>query len=102
MSCNIVINQQASLPISDNITPETKVKDPKRAEAAHKGRENYTKKLKDQFLKEIKIVQITLKEFINYFQQDLNDTASTLTAIKKIMPIVKKSTILTNISIRII
>ena len=83
MSCNIVINQQASLPISDNITPETKVKDRKRAEAAHKGRENYTKKLKDQFLKEIKIVQITLKEFINYFQQDLNDTASTLIAIKK-------------------
>ena len=77
------------------------MKDPKRVEAARKGRENYTKKLKDQFLKEIKIVQITLKEFINYFQQDLNDTASTLTAIKK-MPIVKKSTILTNISIRII
>ena len=90
MSCNIVINQQASLPISDNITPEAKVKDPKRVETARKGRENYTKKLKDQFLKEIKIVQITLKEFINYFQQDLNDTASTLIAIKKIIPIVKK------------
>ena len=51
MSCNIVINQQASLPISDNITPETKVKDPKRAEAAHKGRENYTKKTKGSIFK---------------------------------------------------
>ena len=34
MNCNIVINQQPSLPVS---APKTKVKDQKRAEAAHRG-----------------------------------------------------------------
>ena len=44
MSCNIVINQQTSLPA------KTKVKDQKRVEAARKGRENYMKKLKERLL----------------------------------------------------
>ena len=52
MSCSIVINQQTSLPVSDNVTLEAKVKDPKRVEAARKGRENYMKKLKERFLKD--------------------------------------------------
>ena len=30
MSCNIVINQESSLPVSDRSAPETKVKDPER------------------------------------------------------------------------
>ena len=39
------------------------------------------KKLKDKFLKIIKMVLITLKEFIDWFQQD--SKASILTAIEK-------------------
>ena len=85
MSCNIVINQQPSLP------PKTKkVKDQKRAEAAHIGRQNYMKKLKERFLKDNQEVQITLKEFIEYFQQGLNDSASTLIAIEETMRIMKE------------
>ena len=64
MSCNIVINQQTSLPFLDNVTPEAK--DPKRVEATCKGRE-YTKKLKMRFLKDNQMVQMILKEFIDYF-----------------------------------
>ena len=41
------------------------------------------KKLKDKFLKDNKIVNISLKEFIDYFQQDFNDPASILTAMKE-------------------
>ena len=37
MSCNIVINQQPSLPASDRSAPETKVKDQKRIETSHGG-----------------------------------------------------------------
>ena len=43
MSCNIVINQQPSLPASDRPAHKTKVKDQKRTEAAYRGRENYMK-----------------------------------------------------------
>ena len=43
MSCNIVINQQPSLPASDRPAHKTKAKDQKRIEAAHRGRENYMK-----------------------------------------------------------
>ena len=76
MSCNIVINQQPpSLPAS---VPKTKVKDQKRAEAARRGRGNYMKKLKERLLKDNKGAQMILKEFIGYFQQDLDDLASTL------------------------
>ena len=46
MSCNIVINQQPSLPTSDRSAPETKVKNQKRVEAAPRGQENYMKRLR--------------------------------------------------------
>ena len=85
MSCNIVINQQTSLPASDIRAPKTKVKDQKRAEAARRGRENYMEKLKERLLKDNEKTQMTLKEFIDYFQQDMNDPASTLIAIEETM-----------------
>ena len=90
MSCNIVINQQASLPVSDKVSPGAKMKDSKRVEAARKGRENYRKQLKDRFLKDNQILRMTLKEFIDYFQQDSNDSASILIAIEETMRIVKE------------
>ena len=85
MSCNIVINQEPSLPASDISAPKTKVKDQKRTEAARRGRENYMEKLKERLLKDNEKTQMTLKEFIDYFQQDMNDPASTLIAIEEIM-----------------
>ena len=88
MSCNIVINQQPSLSAP---APKTKkVKDQKRAEAARRGRENYMKKLKQRLLKDNQEAQMTLEEFIDYFQQGLNDPASTLIAIEETLPIVKE------------
>ena len=89
MNCNIVINQQPSLPTSDRSAPETKAKDQKRVEAARRDRENYMKKLKENFLKDNQKTQMTLKEFIDYFQKDLNDPASTLVAIEETMLIMK-------------
>ena len=57
MSCNIIINQQPSLP-----APETKVKDPKRLRMGKKSHETYMKKLKESFLKDNqKKTQKTLK-----------------------------------------
>ena len=85
MSCNIVINQQPSFTTSDRPAPETKTKDQKRVEVARRGRENYVKKLKDN-----QEVQMTLKEFIDYFQQDLNDPASTLIAMEETIRIMKE------------
>ena len=82
MNCNIVINQQPYLPTSEICTPKTKTKDQKRVEAAHRGQENYMKKLKEK--------QMSLKEFIEYFQQSLNDPASTLMAIEETMRIMKE------------
>ena len=41
----------------------------------------YMKKLKERFLKGNQDAQMTLKEFIDCFQQDLNVPASTLMAI---------------------
>ena len=90
MSCNIVINQQTSLPVLNNAISEAKVKDPKRVEAARKGRENYVKKLKDRLLKDNKMVQMTLKESIDYFQQDLNDSGSILTAMEETICVMKE------------
>ena len=90
MSCNIVINQQPSLITSDRPAPETKTKDQKRVEAARRSRENYMKKLKERLLKDNQGVQMTLKEFIDYFQQDLNDLASTLIAIEETIRIMKE------------
>ena len=51
MNCNIVINQQPSLPTSDRSAPETKAKDQKRVEATRRDRKNYMKKLKKKVFK---------------------------------------------------
>ena len=48
------------------------------------------KKLRERLLKDNQMAQITLKEFIGYFQQDLNDLASTLIAIEQTMRIMKE------------
>ena len=85
MSCNIVINQQPPFTTSDRPAPETKTKDQKRVEAARRDRENYVKKLKDN-----QEVQMTLKEFIDYFQQDLNEPAPALIAIEETISIMKE------------
>ena len=90
MSCNIVINQQPSLTTSDRPAPETKTKDQKRVEAARRGRENYMKKLKERLLKDKQKTRMTLKEFIDYFQQDMNDPASTLMAMEETVRIMKE------------
>ena len=84
MSCKIVINHKTSLPKTK------KVKDQKHAEAARRGQENYIKKLKERLLKDNQEAQMTLKEFTNYFQQDLNDPASRLMAIEETMRIMKE------------
>ena len=85
MSCNIVINQQPFLPTP---APKTKSKDQKRVEAAHRGRKTIRKKLKERFPKNNQEAQMTLKKFIDYFQQGLNDPASTLIAIEETMHII--------------
>ena len=90
MNCNILINQQPSLPTSERSAPETKIKDQKRVEATRTGQENYMKKLKEKFLKDNQKAQMTLKEFIDYFQQGLNDPASILMAIEETMHIIKE------------
>ena len=78
------------MPTSERSAPETKTKDQKRAEAARRGQENYIKKLKEKLLKNNVEAQMTLKEFIEYFQQNLNDPASTLMAIEETMSIMKE------------
>ena len=90
MNCNIVINQQPSLPTSERSAPEIKTKGHKRVEAACRGRENYIKKLKEKLLKENQKAQMTLKEFIDYFQQGLHDPGSMLMAIEETMRIIKE------------
>ena len=90
MSCNIVMNQQSSLPVSDRSTPEAKVKDPQRQRRGKKSHETYMEKLKERFLKDNQKAQMTLKEFIEYFQQGLNDPASTVMAIEETMHIMKE------------
>ena len=90
MNWNIVINQQPSLPTSERSAPETKTEDQKRVEAARRGQENYIKKLKEKLLKNNVEAQTTLKEFIEYFQQNLNDPASTLMAIEETTSIIKE------------
>ena len=59
MNCNIVINQQPSA--SDRSATQTKAKDQKRIEAAHRDRENYMKNLKEKLLKDNQKAQMTLK-----------------------------------------
>ena len=48
------------------------------------------KKLKEKFLKDSQLAQMTLKEFIDYFQQDLNNSASILIAIEETIRIMKE------------
>ena len=43
----------------------------------------YIKKLKDRFLKNKQMAQMTLKVFADYFLQDLNDPLSILIAIQE-------------------
>ena len=47
-------------------------------------------KLRESFLKDNQETQMTLKEFIEYFQQGLNDPASTLMVIEETMRIMKE------------
>ena len=101
MTCNIVINQQPSA--SDRYVTETKAKDQNRIAAAHRDQENYKKKLMEKLLKDNQKTQMTLKEFVDYFQQDLNDPASTLTAIEETMRLmIEEHNTEINISIRMI
>ena len=90
MICSIVINQQLSLPGSDRSAPEAKVKDPKRQRRGKKPLEMYMKKLRERFLKDNKKAQMALKEFIEYFQQDLNDPTSTWMAMEETIRIMKE------------
>ena len=78
------------MPTSERSAPETKTEDQKRVEAARRGQENYIKKLKEKLLKNNVEVQTTLKEFIEYFQQNLNDPASTLMTIEETTSIIKE------------
>ena len=48
------------------------------------------KKLKERLLKDNQEVQMTLKEFIDYFQQGLNDLACMLMAIEETMRMMKE------------
>ena len=48
------------------------------------------KKLKDKFLKDSQMMRMALKEIIDYLQQDLNDSASILTAIEETIRITKE------------
>ena len=48
------------------------------------------KKLKEKLLKDNQKTQMTLKEFIDYFQKGLNDPASTLMAIEETTRIMKE------------
>ena len=61
------------------------------------------KKLKARLLKDNQKTQMALKEFIDYFPQDLNDSLSTLIAIKQTMRIMEEEhNTEINISIRMI
>ena len=90
MSCNIIINQQSLLPTSDTSASKAKVKDPEKQKKGKKSHEMYMKKLRERFLKDADEMQMTLKGFIDYFQQDLNDPASTLMALEETIRIMKE------------
>ena len=90
MSCSIIINQEPYFPASDRPGPETKVKDPERQRRGKKLHKTYMKELKEKLLKDNQKTKMTLKKFIYYFQQDLNDPASTLMAIEETMGIMKE------------
>ena len=99
MSCNIVVNPQSSLRASDRSTSAVKVKDPERQIRGKKSHETYMKKLRERFLKDNEEAQMTIREFIKYFQQDLNDPASMLMATEETMHIMKEHNTEINISI---
>ena len=91
MNCNNFINQQpSSLPVSGRFDFETKTKDLQRQRRGKKSHEAYMKKLKEKLLKDHQKRRLTLKEFIDYFQQVLNDPASILMAIEETMRIMKE------------
>ena len=69
---------------------EAKVKDPKKQKVGEKSHKTYINKLKERLLKDNQKAQMTLKEFIGYFKQDLTDPASTLIAIEETMLIMKE------------
>ena len=89
MNCNIVI--KPSLPTSDRSANETKTNDQKRFEAARRDQENFMKKLKEKLLKNNQEAQMTLRGFMEYFQQDLTDPAFILIAIEETMCIMKEN-----------
>ena len=84
MSCRIVINKQVSSPYPERLAPEAKIKDLMRVETATK------KNLKNRLLADNQKVQMTLKEFIDHFQQDLNDPASKLIEIEETILIIRE------------
>ena len=90
MVCNIFINQQASLLVSDNVAPEAKVEDPEMQRRSKKSHETFMKKLREKLLEDNQKTQMTLKEFIDCSHQDLNDPASTLIAMEEGMYIMKE------------
>ena len=91
MNCNIVNNQQpSSLLASDRSAPETKVKDAEKQRRGKSLHKTYMKTLKENLLKDNQEEQMTLKEFIDYFHQDLNDPASLLMTIEETMRIIKE------------
>ena len=87
INSNIIINQQTSFPTPAS---KTKAKDQKRVDPARRGWENYMKKLKERLLKDNQEARMTLKELIDYFQQNLNDPASMLMAIEETMRFMKE------------
>ena len=90
MSSSIFINQQAFLPVSDYVAPEANMRDPQRQRNGKNSHKTYMKKLKKGILTDNQKALMTLKEFIDYFQQDMNDPASTLIAIEETMRIIKE------------
>ena len=78
------------MPLSDRSAPETKVKDPERQRRGKKSQETYMKKIKEKLLEDNQEAQMTFKKIIEYFQEDLNNPASTLIAIEETIRIMKK------------
>lgn len=70
MSYSIITDPQVSPPDLDRVASEGRTKYSKLVEAVHNDWETYIKKnLKNWLLKHNQMVQVTLKEFIDYFQQ---------------------------------
>lgn len=91
MSYSIITDPQVSPPDLDRVASEGRTKYSKLVEAVHNDWETYIKKnLKNWLLKHNQMVQVTLKEFIDYFQQYLNNSASALTAIEETTRIMRE------------